>query len=560
MRILKDAPIIHVDTEGTLNHPFSETWGSSFSVDGQAAYLPFNHMIGDNLQERHLAAYREVIENARCLDFHNAKHDLRAFRNLGINYKGPFYDTMLMAHMNNENYYSKELDALGKLLVGRGKAKSEAMDAIIKGFGWPFVPAGMMNHYACEDSLLLEDIFNVLLPDFQSQGFDGPLWEWEQKLVRMLMDVEDHGILVDQELSEREYDRGTKIMAEIERELGFNPGSPAQVGNFLINELDLPVLAWTKGGKTGKVKPSFNKEAMQQYDEILAHRNDKRAKMILTYRGWQKTTGSNYKSYLEKLGPDGRIRCNYKIHGTKTCRLSCEDPNLQQIPKQSGNDWNGKLKSAFITEPGRTRWGFDYSQVEFRLGAAYGKEKKLLEVFDDPSRDIFEEIAKDLGMERDPVKTLNYTLQFGGRARRISNVFGVSIARANEIIDNYYNEYSGLKRASELAEQRAQERGYIQYWSGRRRHFQFDSEYRKAFNAACQGGAWEIIKRRGISVWEAGLSNDECKMDLLVHDELCFDIEDGKEDEYIPEIVNILENPPENFGVKFRVKYKKWGT
>lgn len=556
---IRQAPFCPVDTEGTISHPFSQTWGVSTSANTVPEYFGFNHLIGSNLPSNWLPRLADVLTNHPCLVFHNAKHDLRALRNLGINYTGKFYDTMLMAHMVDENIFSKELDYLSKLYGGDPKRKPEEMALLIKAFGWEYVPLTYIRPYGANDAYITGELYRKLLPDFQDQGFDTHLWETEQKFVRLMMKIEDNGIPLDVSLSEQELERGLKIMADIQSNLGFNPGSTTQLGHFLLDEMNLePYYKKTKRGKH-----SFDKEAMRYYDELLQFSGDDRAEQILTYRGWQKTTSSNYKRYLERLDPDGRLRPNYKLHGTHTGRLSCEDPNLQQIPRESTNDWNGHLKRAFITDSGFTAYEADFSQLELRLGAFYGKVQRLIDVFADSSRDIFEEMAKDLRMSRNNTKTLNYTLQFGGGARRISNVFGVSDAAAKSIIRNYFGQYEGLARATKLAKFRVEQNGYVRYWTGRRRHFNdIEEEARKAFNSVCQGGAFEIVKRRMIACDEAGLNNDECRMDLQVHDSVRFEIENGKEDIYLPEIRKTMEDVASDFdfGVIFRVKINQWGT
>lgn len=547
----KNTPYLAVDTEGTINHPFSQTWGLSFNNE----YFAFNHRLGENLPQSWLFQIKAMLENHPCLVFHHAKHDLRALRNLGIDYRGKFYCTMLMAHMINENFFSKELEYLSKYFGGDPKRNSDLMDRLIQGFGWEYIPVPVIRPYGANDSYITIELFYKLLPEFKAQGFDGVLWDIEQEFCRLLADMEDTGILIDQSFCEHELERGTRIMSEIRSGLGFNPGSPVQLGHFLIDELKLPIVKKSKKTK----KPSFDKEAMKVYDELLELRNDNRTKQILTYRGWAKTTGSNYRPYLEKLSHDGRFRTNFKQHGTVTGRLSASI--LQQIPRASDKDWNGRLKKAFLAKEGYTLWDFDYSQLEFRLKAAYAKQQNLLDVFNDPSRDIFNEMSEELGMSRNDTKTLNYTISYGGGEDRISHVFGVSTEAARAIKNNYYTKYRGLKNFTDRAKAVAQQKGYIQYWTGRRRHFQFESEHRLADNSAIQGGAFEIVKRRTLAVKRAGLITDECKLNLQVHDDVVFEIENGKENEYVPAIKEVLENVEEeaDFGVKFKVDAKKWG-
>lgn len=554
---MEKAPYLVVDTEGTLNHPFSETWGLSTSYQGYGDYFPFRHKYGQNLPTEWLVKLAGVIQNHKCLIFHNAKHDLKALRNFSIDYKGKFYDTMLMAHWINENLVSKELDWLSKHYDGPGKSLDPAMELIKKKLGWSWIPAEQMHRYGQQDAVITEHIFNAMLPEFTSQGFDGELWDIEQKFVRLMGKIEDQGILIDQDLASREYERGIKIMSELTNELGFNPGSGNDLAEFFLEDLQLPVFKLTKNGN-----PSFDKEAMEQYEEVLARTKDPRATQVLAYRGWQKTTSSNYKAYLDLVHPDGRLRPNYKIHGTRTGRLSCEKPNLQQIPRSSSKDWNGALKPVFIVEQGRRGWDFDYSQLELRLGAAYGgPDPKLAEILSDSTRDVFNEMAAQLGMSRQDTKTLNYTIQFGGGVERLKHVFGFTSAEAKRRRNNYYTTYSGLNKASRLASLRCQQNGYVKYWSGRRRHFaRPDKEGHKAFNALCQGGGFEIVKRALIEIDDAGLNNKECALDLQVHDSGRFDIEEGKEHIYHPEIKHIMETSMPDFGIPFKVEIKEWAS
>lgn len=560
---IEEAPELAIDTEGTINHPFSETWGlSAYSSWSQkpGEYFAFYHRNPPemNLPLQWLDWIRDAFSNRKGpITFHHAKHDLRALRNLGIDWQGPFKCTMLRAHMVDENLASKELDWLSKHYGGDPKRNSELQQRIIDLYGWPLIPIPIIRPYGANDAYITAELEAAIGPDFRSQGFEGDLWDMEQRLCRTLMAIEDAGVLINQDLASQELERGLAIMRDLERRLGFNPGSPKQLGHFLLEELNLPVVK--RNRKTRN--PSFDKEAMAVYDELLELRSDQRARDVLVYRGWGKTTSSNYKPYLELLYSDGRLRPNFKQHGTVTGRLSCAKPNLQQIPRASANDWNGHLKDVFITEEGRQGYEFDYSQLEFRLGAAYARETKLLDAFNDPSRDVFSEMAERQGLDRDRAKTLNYTLQFGGGAERISAVFGVSTPAARAIINKYFSDYPGLRKLTDLAQLRARDNGYVQYWTGRRRHFQFESEHRKAFNSVCQGGGFEIVKRAMVNIHEAGLNNDECKMELQVHDSLRFNIEKGKEHIYLPEIGRLMETAaPDEFGVKFAVECHKWAT
>lgn len=562
-----------IDTEGTLTHPHSETWGLSYSSFGLNEYFAFNHGLGENLPREWLPEVKAVIEAAPYITMHNAKHDLRSLRNLGINrFNKKFYCTMVMAHMADENRFTTELSPLSVSYGGQPKQMSKTMQTIIDSFGYDMVPVELWLEYASNDAFITEELFGSIYEDFKEQGYDDELWDWEQRWTFALCEIEDAGVLIDVDLAEKEYYRGRKIMAEMQKELGFNPGSSDQLGTFLVDELGLPILKWTTGGKSGRRKPSFTKDVMERYDLMLEQRGDKRAKQILRYRGWQKCTSSSYLPYIERQSPvDGRLRTNYRMDRARTGRLTASV--LHQIPKNKKNEWNENTKQCIITEKGRTAWECDYSQLEFRTGSLYavamdktGKTQRLVDIFNAiPERDIFTEMAEHNRIERDPMKTTAYLVQFGGGATKLSESLNVSELTAKGIISEYFRNYPGFAQAARYAERRADQRGYIQYWTGRRRHFKFESEHHKAFNSLCQGGAFEIVKRQGTRIHEAGLNNDECRMDLTVHDSFRFSIENGKEDKYLPEIKAIMEDvatlaPDKLSGVRFAVDINRWAT
>lgn len=569
---MRRADNLIIDTEGTLTHPHSETWGLSYSSEGQGEYFAFSHGIGQNLPIEWLPEVREVVNNAPVVTMHHAKHDLRALRNLGINrFNKPFICTMNMAHMTNENRFTTELGPLSQSYGGDHKDMSPAMKRIINGFGYAFIPVEMWLNYAANDAAITEyPVLENIYQEYQEQYGDTDLWDWEQRWTFALCDIEDAGVLIDTELAEREYFRGKKIMNEIQRELGFNPGSTDQLGTFLTEELGLPILKWTNGGKSGKRKPSFTKEVMERYDTLLEQRGDKRAKQILRYRGWQKCTGSSYLPYIERRSPvDNRLRTNYRQDRARTGRLTASI--LHQIPKNKKNEWNEHTKECIITEDGRTAWEADFRNLEFRLGTLYavamdqsGKTSRLIDIFNDDSRDIFNEMADHNRITREPMKTTAYLIQFGGGAGKLSESLNVSELTAKGIISEYFGNYPGFRSAARFAERRANQNGYVKYWTGRRRHFQFESEHHKAFNSICQGGAFEIVKRQGTRLHESGLNNDECRMDLTVHDSFRFSIENGKEHIYLPEIRAIMEDvaslSADLAGVNFSVEINKWAT
>lgn len=374
------------------------------------------------------------------------------------------------------------------------------------------------------------------------------LWEWESAWIQCMAELKCNGIKIDREFSRKKAQQGETILREIREELGWNPGSPKQIGEVLLNDFKFPIVRYTENGN-----PSFDKYALDEYMDMLEATGSDLAKTILRYRGWQITTSMNYKAYLEYADKDDIIHPEYKLHHVVTGRLSCERPNLQQIPRESEKEWNGDLKQAFIPrESGLRLIEFDYGQLETRLAAAYAGETELLEAFWN-DEDVFQTMADTLGWKRQDVKLFNYMTLYGAGVQKLATVFNINKKDAAKMRKDYYEAYPGLQRIAKGATNLAHRDKYVEYWTGRRRHFAHPDDYRKAWNSVIQGGAFEIVKRsmlrlRAITEWP---------MVLQVHDSVVLEM--PKEVDPEP-IRKILEAVPESekMGVPFKVEWKEW--
>ncbi len=388
---------------------------------------------------------------------------------------------------------------------------------------------------------------------------DGDLWVKDRKLAILLNKIECTGAKVDLSLAEREVDRGETRMAELADLIGLNPGSTKQLSTLLFDRLGIPVNDKFRSAKTGA--PSLNKLAMEYYEEQLEALGSPVAKQVLEYRGYQKAVSSYWKAYLTHVSPDGRIRPNFNLHRTKTHRLSCDTPNLQQIPRITEQPWNRLVKPGFIAEEGYELWEADYSQIELRLTAVYAHEKALIQIFEDDTRDLFSEMAAAIGLERSLIKTGVYATGYGAGLDKLTSVFG-SRRLAEQFRKNYYGNYPGIMQATQLASSVAKGKGMIRAWNGRPRHFRNPmEEAHKAFNSAIQMGAADIVKRQMIEYDEReDATNPDCRIILQVHDSLVFEIKKEKVPYYSKVIPQIMEAVEPDFGVPFKVDFHRWGS
>lgn len=593
--VAADDGYIVLDVEGNTKDPRADpehlllgfSYAYKLNKDLISGYVPINHHF-DNVSESTINTFRIIMRDCQHLKpiCHNIKYDGVVFKKrLGVDILSKdFYDTMLMAHMVDENLPSKALDYVSKAYGGKPKNKTDAQAKLAEAFGWELIPTNLMYDYSTNDAIITYELFEKLLKKFNQQ-FDNKLWETERDWVRFIVAVEACGVSLDHEFINEEIKFGEERLSEQKSILGGNPGSPKFLSTLLFERLGLPVVKTSP--KTGK--PSFDKEAMAKYEEMLENRTkfdeivevqglqetkdtsvQDTARRILEYRGWQKTVSSNYRAYLELESTDKRLRPNYKIHGTSSSRLSCEKPNLQQIPRESENRWNGHLKKAFVPKEGYKLWEFDYSNLELRIMAIYAEQENLLEALRKGFKP-FDVMAEQVGMVRQDVKQLAYMTGYGAGIGRISSFFGVSESQARQMREQFFAQYPKFRIFSQNAGARAAKRGYVRMWTGRRRHFpQMKNEFgenirmgsHKAMNSIVQGGAAELVKYAGIELGKR-IDWKDCTINLQIHDSYATEIKIGTEDYWIPVIKETMENVeaycPE-FGVcPFPVEVKEWG-
>lgn len=565
------ALILSIDTESNgrdyRHDPLARTTGVSVATSPSAGdYFPFQHEIGENHVwptfygvHYHL---KKWIESADILIMHNAKHDILALEQIGINIRGMnYYCTMLMTHFVDENLPNKSLDYVSKRYGGQPKVQDKLMKDFIKHWGWGAIPVDVMRLYAATDSCLPFHIYERLIDTFRREGYDGELWDRERRFTDLIMRMESFGVDIDQDFCEREIAIGQARMQDILDELKLNPMSTRDLHKLLIEDMRLPPQGLTPGGK-----PSFNKEAMAAYEQILEQRNDRTANLVLEYRGWQKTISSNYGSYLELQSHRGTLHPSFKLHGPRSGRLSCEKPNLQQIPRASAKRWNGGLKKAFRARKGYRLYEADYSNLELRLAAVYSKEPNLVNPFLAGFKpfDVMAELLHGpdwTDAQRQESKVQTYMTLYGSGVKKIQDVFGLTYEEAQRRRSDWFAAYPQVLRASQKAGRLAERRGYVSMWTGRRRHLSPNEGY-KAFNSLLQGGAAELVKSVMLALDEV-IDWVECRMLLQVHDSVVFEILDGTQDKWLPIIREVMENVrafhPQFGSIPFPVDIKEFG-
>jgi P4 family phage/plasmid primase-like protien len=132
---------------------------------------------------------------------------------------------------------------------------------------------------------------------------------------------------------------------------------------------------------------------------------------------------------------DGRARSTIYTLGADTGRMSSVRFNFQQVSREGG------LRSCITADPGEVLISADFDGVELRVAAALSRDAALLEILEDPERDLHWEVNR-LTFGPEATKAMRYRVKrgvfgriYGGGVQAISDGVGVDHPTAQRIID-----------------------------------------------------------------------------------------------------------------------------
>jgi DNA polymerase-1 len=476
---------------------------------------------------------------------HNMKFDYSQLTLAGIKVPtGNLQDTMMLSVYIDENKTTgHDLDAVLERFLGIRKAKAEAK--VLKSFGWEQTPPLFMAQYAEQDCQHLPELYKKLLSKSEEKHLK--LWqETDCPFMLVLAEIEMQGILIDYDLCEKLQHQCQIRLDQLRLELSFDPAKPSQLHPKLFSDppfgLGLPIPSLTPQGKP------------QVSLDWLASVGHPTTALVYEYRKTSKQLSSYFSNYLSLTTRDyPRLHPNFKQHGTETGRLSCENPNLQQIPREEYKD--ASVKKLFLPEPGKELWEIDYRTIEYRLQAVYSQSSQLLDLFENEG-DFHQLVADDVTTKagvtitRQRAKTINYLMSFGGGVKVLQKQLGVSYGIAENIHRAYKAAYPEIFDKAHEAQMIAEADMMIDNWEHRTRHFQYPEETHKAFNAVIQGGSAAIVKRSMLKLQNAGFS-----ISNQVHDSIWLNVQNEKE---VIEAEHIASEWTKNtFGLTFRLDRKR---
>lgn len=392
---------------------------------------------------------------------------------------------------------------------------------------------------------------------------------------RAYRDIERNGLYLDlkslKSVQKKYNTEEERLSKELKSHHDINWNSSSQVAHILFDIEGLPVLY-----KTGKGAPSTAADVLKE----LSMRGYEIPKLLLQY----KDAATRNKMFLNRWENDcyeSRIHPNFNLTNVVSGRTSCNNPNLQQVPRTKD------IRGLFSGSPGMILFEADYSQLELRIAAHYANEKTMLDIYRN-NGDIHTETAKLFTNGREPTKeergkakAVNFGFLYGMQAKKFVKYaldsYGQVFTQreAEHIRDLFFTKYSRLLPWHKEQEDLCEMQGGISNMFGRFRRlpliyssnkWERASAARRAINTPVQGSGSDLLISAVTQI------NKELKgiawIGATVHDSIIGECRE-EDREFVDETIRrIMKHPPvlDKFGVTLKVPldvdigWGPWGT
>jgi DNA polymerase-1 len=385
--------------------------------------------------------------------------------------------------------------------------------------------------YAVNDVLALKPVFQKQRELLMKFGLvDTAMLEFS--IIPAVVDIELSGMLIDVDKLSVMKKSCTEQLNELENQLNrytetIDKGG-SQLKLFKNNSINFnsPVQVKSILHKLGYSVESTAMEILKKIDHPFAQ-------TLVKHRKNSKLISSFINKLPNHINPvTGRIHPEFYQLGTEAGRFTCQNPNLQQIPKVQ--TW----RDLFKAPEGYKILTADYSQIELRIMAEYSQDPAFLEAYR-AGKDLHSKTAADMfnvtidqvtKEQRNIAKTINFGLCYGMTSKGLSERLNIDSDRAEHFINQYYRSYPQVKATLQQLGVKAISTGYATTLLGRKRYFKAASSFgaqksleRKGRNTPIQGTCADILKK-AIDFLQHSLTGYDAKIINLVHDEIVVEV------------------------------------
>jgi DNA polymerase-1 len=529
--------------------------GLAFSLKPHSGFfvpLPDDAKVAGKILEE----FRGLLESESIEKVgHHLKFDATVFKWRDISLRGKLFDSMV-GHSLIEPDIRHTLGYLSEAYLGYGLSAAAA-EKKEEQLSLGDVASEKTAERAMEAADVALQLRSVLEPLLKERAQERVFYEIESPLISVLVDMEFEGIRVESAALGEFAAQLSREMVQLEKSIcgaagkEFNVNSPRQLGEVLFDVMK--ICEAPKKTKTGQY-------ATDEQTLLALASEHEVVRQLLDYRAASKLKSTYADALPTAIWPKtNRVHTTYNQVATATGRLNSQNPNLQNIPIRS--ERGQEIRKAFVPRDEKHQLlSADYSQIELRIIAGLSHEAGLLEAFKTGVDVHTATAAKVYGVALDAVtsemrskaKMVNYGIAYGISAFGLAQRLGIPRREAAEIIDQYFKQFSGIRKFMDETIEFARSKGYVETVTGRRRYIRDirssnatvrGSAERNAINAPIQGSAADMIKLAMISIHaELGRRKLKTKMLLQVHDELVFDLVKTEEKEVLPLVEEKMKN------------------
>lgn len=427
-------------------------------------------------------------------------------------------------------------------------------------------------HYNGLDSLSCWLAFPHQMKELERQG-NIETYNRQRLIIEPLTYLSEHGIKVDTEGMVLEHERMMNENIKLQHELNglaggeLNANSPLQLKQYFYVRKKLAPYK-----KRGSGAISVDNDALKR----LARKGVREAKLIQQIRKNVKI--ANTYLNIEKIDPDGRIRCSYNPVGTRYSRISSSS-NIFGTGMNMQN-WPHSVLRYLMADEGYVGYAFDLSQAENRIVAYEGNITSMIEAFENgidvhslTAALIFKKNIEDISdedgstklgdgthSERFWGKKANHGLNYDLGYKTFAFYYEIPEVDAKFIIERYHLAYPGVRQ---VFHKRVRDELYssrtVTNLLGRKTLFfdeLNDQTFKEAYACIPQGTVGDVINERGFNFVYYN-EQQFAPVELLsqVHDEIVFQIPLSipwhEHARIITDIRNSLEIPLTTHGREF---------
>jgi len=441
---VRGVPVVGLDTETTGLDPLTDRLRLIQIATPDAAYMLDAFALDPRLIAPLLAGDGPVLVG------HNLKFDLRFLESAGVPMPAGrrLFDTFLASQLLGagtkgpkgeplRHNLAAVVERILRITVDKGEQTSD----------WSGSLRAEQLAYAARDAAILPALADRLRGDINSAGLQR-ICDIEMGALPTIAWVEQTGVPFDADAWTRLADAAIAERAEVEQELTATTGTGGLfAGSSSVNWSSATQVA-TLLRERGHAVTSTDEAALQE----LADKGEPLAALLLRHRDASKRASTYGAEYLTWGNPrTSRIHAGLLQLGSDAGRMSCQKPNLQQVPRDK------RYRACFRPDEGRVLIKADYAQIELRLAAEVAGDERLIEAFqrgDDlhtvTARTVLgkTEVSKD---DRQAAKAVNFGLLYGMGAEGLrayaKQEYGVvwTVEEATAVRGRFFDTYRGLR-------------------------------------------------------------------------------------------------------------------